>query len=84
MKTTGTHTCCVGVRVLKVKRCSMTATEKIRLDVNMKDNPAQVTWENWSDVLTLKLMNTDVELKLDLGPDVIRQIKQAFSRQVGK
>jgi hypothetical protein len=62
----------------------MTATEKIRLDVNMKDNPAQVTWENWSDVLTLKLMNTDVELKLDLGPDVIRQIKQAFSRQVGK
>lgn len=62
----------------------MTATEKIRLDVNMKDNPAQVTWENWSDVLTLKLMNTDVEINLDLGPDAIRQIKQAFSRQIGK
>lgn len=56
-------------------------TDRIKLDVNMKDNPAHVTWKSYTDVLTIKLMNSDVDLSLDLGPEVIRQLKQALSWQ---
>ena len=53
--------------------------DRMRLAVNMKDNPTEVTWLPSSDFITIKLINTDVDLSLDLGPDTIRQIQQALS-----
>ena len=57
------------------------STDRIRLAANLKDNPTDVTWKSYTDVLTIKLMNSDVDLSLDLGPDVIRQLRQALSWQ---
>lgn len=53
--------------------------DRIRLDVNMKDNPTELTWNHYADTIQIKLMNTDVDMTLDLGPDVIRQLVQALS-----
>ena len=54
--------------------------DRIRLDVNMLDEPGHVTWQHSADdTIRIKLMNTDVDLTLDLGPDVIRQLSQALS-----
>jgi hypothetical protein len=56
----------------------MTQDGCIKLDVNMKDE-ASLTWKRFSDVTQIKLMNADVNLTLDLGPDIVRQLMQALS-----
>jgi hypothetical protein len=54
--------------------------DRIRLDVNMLDEPGHVTWQSSADdTLKIKLMNADVDLTLDLGPEVIRQLSQALA-----
>jgi hypothetical protein len=53
--------------------------DKIKLDVNMRENPTNLTWEHYADTIKIKLMNTDVDMTLDLGPEIVRQLMQALS-----
>ena len=52
--------------------------DRIKLEVNMRDNPAAVTWQPSGDTVKIKLLNSDIDLDLDIGPKVIRQLKQAL------
>ena len=54
---------------------------KKKLSINMNNIPSEVTWRSFADGLRLNLMNSDVEIDIDLGQEVINQIRQALSWQ---
>lgn len=51
----------------------------VRLEANMCDIPTNITWQPGSDAIRVRLINDDVDLTLDLGEDVVRQLRQALS-----
>jgi hypothetical protein len=55
------------------------APDRIRLDVNMREDPGSITWASDGNAIKIKLMNAAVDLSLDLGPAAIRQLKQALA-----
>ncbi len=50
-----------------------------KLYVNMADGQTQASWQASGQTLRVHLVNEDLDLTLDLGPDVIRQLRQALS-----
>lgn len=57
---------------------------KKKLKINMREKPAKITWIPSVDCITIKLDNSEVDLALDLGPDAIRQLKQALAWENNK
>lgn len=57
----------------------MQATKKLHIDVNLKDKPGNLTWNASRDTIKIKLMSADVDLTLDFGPEMVRELQQALS-----
>lgn len=54
-------------------------SEIVKLEADMNEVPTNVTWQPGSDAIRVRLMNDEVDLTLDLGDDVVRQLRQALS-----
>lgn len=51
----------------------------VRLLVNMRDEPIDVTYVYDANTIKFRFLGDGVDLTLDMGPDVIRQVTQGLS-----
>ena len=50
-----------------------------RIAVDLKNNPTHVTWNADRSGILVRVSSKGVDLTLELGPDVVAQLKQALS-----
>lgn len=52
-------------------------SDVVKIDLDM--TKGEVTWQHGGPTMKVKLLSSDVDLTLDLGPEVIAHLKQALS-----
>lgn len=54
--------------------------KKTKLLVNAKKDNSQITWENFSKELVIRISNRNIDVEIELDEKSARDLKQALSK----